>query len=123
MANRGGRPKIYDERMTEAVYLRLTPAQKFALQKLADDMNGGSIPDFIREQFSEAFDDWREEYETLKNGKADNLIDLPPGYTVRENKQVGVDYLDRYGNIVIQHPVDSNSIRHYLWYHADKPNA
>jgi hypothetical protein len=118
--NRGGQLK-YDERMTETVLLRLTPAQKFALQKLADDMNDGNIADFIREQFSEAFDDWREEYETLKNGKpVGELVPLPDGYSIRKNKQVGVDYLDPSGNIVMQHPVDSNSVRRYMWNHAEK---
>ena len=61
----GGQPK-YDEKMTEMVLLRLTPAQKFALQKLADDMANGSIPDFIRSQFEDAFIDWREDYEAWK---------------------------------------------------------
>ena len=66
MANKGGRPKKYDDNMTECVHLRLTPAQKFALQKLADDMSGGNIADFIRKHFTEAFEDWREDYEAWK---------------------------------------------------------
>lgn len=50
----------------------------------------------------------------------DELIELPDGYTVRENKQVGVDYLDPQGNIVFQHPVDDNAARHYVWFIVQK---
>ena len=46
----------------------------------------------------------------------DELIELPDGYTVRENKQVGVDYLDPQGNIVLQHPTDSKVARYLVWH-------
>ena len=65
MGKPGPKPK-YDDSMTEFVILRMTPLQKFALQKLADDMSGGNISDFIREHFTEAFEDWREDYEAWK---------------------------------------------------------
>ena len=66
MTKKNGRPLKYDEQMTEAVKLRLTPAQKFSLQKLADELSNGSIADFIRAQFQDAFEDWREDYEAWK---------------------------------------------------------
>ena len=40
-----------------------------------------------------------------------DLISLPKGYTVRENRMTGVDYLDPKGNIVFQHPKDDNPAR------------
>ena len=40
-----------------------------------------------------------------------DLITLPKGYTVRENRMVGVDYLDPKGNILFQHPKDDNAAR------------
>ena len=56
-------------------------------------------------------------------------ISLPDGYTVRENKYVGVDYLDPKGNIVLQHPADSKIARYLVWNivwkrrKGNKPNA
>jgi len=51
---------------------------------------------------------------------------LPPNYTVEENPCVGYDFLDERGRCVIQHPVDSNSIRALVWQYyyqrQDKPS-
>jgi hypothetical protein len=42
-------------------------------------------------------------------------IDLPEGYTVREDSAVGVSYCDDQGHIVLQHPRDSDSARKMVW--------
>ena len=52
-----------------------------------------------------------------------DLIDLPEGYTVRENRMVGVDYLDPKGNIIFQHPIDDNAARRVVWIIAGRRNA
>jgi len=52
-----------------------------------------------------------------------DLIALPEGYTVRENRMVGYDYLDPQGDIIFQHPIDDNAARKAVWMIAKKRNA
>jgi hypothetical protein len=49
-------------------------------------------------------------------------IDLPEGYTVREDSVVGVSYYDDQGQIVMQHPRDSDSARKMVWKVWEKHN-
>ena|SRR3990167_2270316 len=44
-----------------------------------------------------------------------HLIPIPPGYGVRINEAVGIDFVDENGRLVIQHPKDDNHIRRLVW--------
>lgn len=43
------------------------------------------------------------------------LIDLPEGYTVRYDEDIGYSFIDRRGRIIVQHPKDNDSIRKLVW--------
>lgn len=43
------------------------------------------------------------------------MRELPPGYTVRRNPFMGVEYLNPLGTIVFQHPIDTDSARFWVW--------
>lgn len=45
----------------------------------------------------------------------ESQVKLPPGYTVRENRLVGFDFLNESGVIVLQHPYNSNTARRLVW--------
>ena len=44
----------------------------------------------------------------------EELIPLPEGVTVKDEFCVGVNYMYK-GQIIAQHPKDTNAMRRYLW--------
>lgn len=46
--------------------------------------------------------------------------DLPPGYTVERDIAVGYSYYDEQGNIVFQHPRDTDAARALVWQKYNK---
>jgi hypothetical protein len=44
-----------------------------------------------------------------------NNMELPPGWTVQDNPLVGIDILDEFGNIRLQHPSLTPSIAWGAW--------
>lgn len=45
----------------------------------------------------------------------DLLIALPPGYKAKADIAVGISYYDEKGQIIFQHPKDSNLARIGVW--------
>lgn len=43
------------------------------------------------------------------------LIELPKGYSVKNDDCVGVSYYNDKNLIIFQHPVDNNSARKIVW--------
>lgn len=56
---RRGRPAIHDEPATSLITMRVTPAQRLELQRVAEE-NGGSVSGIIRESVNEYVADYRE---------------------------------------------------------------
>lgn len=46
----------------------------------------------------------------------DPLVDLPPGYTVRQEPLIGYAFLNAHGMVIEQHPKDNNAIRALVWH-------
>jgi hypothetical protein len=51
-----------------------------------------------------------------------NKIELPQGWTVKEDDCVGYSYFDDKGKIIAQHPFDNNAIRTFCWQIFTKTN-
>lgn len=47
-------------------------------------------------------------------------MELPPGYTVKRDIAVGYSYYDDEGNIIFQHPKDTDTARALVWQKYEK---
>jgi hypothetical protein len=58
-SSRRGRPKLHEEPATSAIHVRVTPAQRLELRRVAEE-NSASVSGIIRESVNEFVADYRE---------------------------------------------------------------